>query len=236
MSAHLEKPKPGLAPAILIPLAIWVVFSVVATVFLVRGFQSYDDIIDDFARVESGQPATVDLRSSGGYRVWIERPVLDDDVRPPTTVTVEAADGTEVPVEREYSSTLSYNNGGDDGQAVHTFNIDEPGEYTITATAIDGQPARFAIGKGNPVSEAGKGLALFFGIGIVGFLIALILLIVMLVKRGRSKKRINQARFASAQQGYPAYGAPAAGYGAPGAYGSQGYGGQQGWGTPPPPR
>lgn len=235
MSAHLEKPKPGLAAAILIPLVIWVVFSVVATVFLVRGFQSYTDIIDDFARVESGQQATVSLKS-GGFRVWIERSALDEDVRPPTTVTVEAADGTPVQVDQyDLSTNLTYSDGDTEGQAVHTFNIDEPGDYTITATADDGQPAEFAIGKDNPVSEIGKGFALFFGIGIVGFLIALILLIVMLVKRGRSKKRITQARFAGAQQGYPAYGAQG-GYGAPGYGAPGGYGGQQGWGTPPPPR
>jgi hypothetical protein len=67
-------------------------------------------------------------------------------------------------------------------------------------------------------------------IGTVGFLIALILMIVLLVKRGRSKRRITQAAFQSGGYGggYPPQGG--------GGYPPQGGGGypQQPGGYPPP--
>lgn len=210
------KPKPS-GLLYLLPLAIWIGFSIVAVVLGVRGFAGYERTIDDFARIDSGSTATVDLKSSGGYRVWLERPGLDDDsLRPSTTVTVTAAGGAPVTVEAyDSSTTLSYSRDGRDAVAVHTFDVSRPGEHTITAAGEAGD--RFAIGQDNPITEGAKGAAYLVGLGTLGFVIAAIIAIVIAVKRGRSKKQIHQATMASA-------------YGSPSGYGGPSYGG------PPPPQ
>lgn len=223
MSVTLEKPKPGLAAALLIPFVIWVVASIVAVVFLVMGIQRAEDVYDDFARIDASTPTEVELTSTGGYRIWLERPGDDSSdfgITEAATATVTGPDGEDVPV-RTYSGSLEYN----DATAVLTFDIDEAGTYTIEADEAtfssdpSAGPARFAIGKGNPFAEAGKGILLMILIGTVGFVIALILMIVMLVKRGRSKRRITQASFQGGGYG--------GGYGAPGGYPQPG-------GYPPP--
>ena len=61
MSTVPPKPKPG-GLAFLIPVAIWIVFSVVATVLLVSNISRFNSIIDDFDRVRDGETATVALR------------------------------------------------------------------------------------------------------------------------------------------------------------------------------
>ena len=229
MSATLEKPKPGLAVALLIPFAIWVVASIVAVVFLVMGIQQAEDIADDFARVPDGQERSVELTSAGGYRIWIDESGGSDRFSPSATATIAGPDGQDVPV-RTYSGSLEYN----DLEAVLTFDAPEAGTYTITVTetGFDSGTSgtQFAIGKGNPFSEAGKGVLLMLLIGTVGFVIALIIMIVMLVKRGRSKRRITQASFSSGG----GYGS--GGYPPPGGYPQQpgGYPQQPG-GYPQPP-
>jgi len=232
MSALGVKPSPS-GVTYIIPAAIWALFSIAAVVIGIQQGAQYGSIIDDFARIESGRTETVELSSTGGYRVWLERPGVDSEtLRPPTTVTVMRG-GDEIAVEPYDSTTdLQYSSGSRDGIAVQTFNISEPGRYEITATADDGQPATFAIGRGNPLTQAGKGVAWFFGIGTLGFLIALVVFIVIAVKRGRSKRQIRQASFGGGfgGGGFGAPGPPA--YGAPGGYGSAAPGG---YGPPPSP-
>ena len=236
MTAPIAKPKPSLAAAILIPLLIWILFSIGAGYMAFRGFQDYTSAIDGFARIEPGTPTEVTLKSSGEYRVWAEFPQSESGVTPIAsgiTVTVVDADGNEVAVD-DYVGTLSYSDGDREGVAVSTFSIDEPGDHTITATvdAFANQPDRLAIGTANPLTEIGKGVLLMVVVGTVGFLIALILFIVMLVRRGRSKRALAPAYA-------PGYPAPA--YGAPGGYPPpqpgyppQGYGAPAAYPPPPP--
>jgi hypothetical protein len=240
MSSVPAKPKPG-GLAFLIPILIWIGFSIAAVVLAVQGVQRAEDAFDDFARLDSGVETTVDLRSTGGYRVWLERPGVDElSIAPPTNVTVTR--GEETITTEVYSGNLEYSSGGRDATAVWTFNVDEPGEYQITAEALDGQGGSFLVGKANPISEAAKGIGLMFLVGTIGFLIALIMIIVMLVKRSRSKKQIRQANLAAyGPQG--AYGSPG-GFGAappsygsppPPSYGAQPQAAPPAYGTPPPP-
>jgi len=218
MSATLEKPKPGLAAALLIPFLIWLVASIVAVVFAVMGFSRAEEVADDLARFPAGQDAQVELRSAGEYRIWLDRPGADADVGVSASGTVTGPDGEEVPV-ATYVGSLEWN----DLEAVLTFTAPEPGTYTFNVTEDDFSSSggtvpttdtEFAVGKDNPLSEVGKGFALMAIIGGLGFLIALILMIIMLVRRGRSKKRITQAAMQSGA--YGGYGAPGGGYGAPG--------------------
>ena len=230
MSTVPQKPKPS-GVAYLIPVGIWILFSIVAVLLLVMGISRVDDVVDDFARVDSGTSATVDLTSSGGYRIWLEQPGADEGLAPPSTVTVTGPDGQDVQVS-PYIGDLTYSLSGREGTAVYTFDAPSEGSYTITGEITDGSGGTFAIGKDNPLAEAGRGVLLMVVVGTVGFLIALVLFIVLAVKRGRSKRQIREANAAAYPPagGYPGggYGPPGGGYGQP----APSYGGQPGYGAP----
>lgn len=249
MSTVPPKPKPG-GLAFLIPVAIWLVFTVVATVLLVNGISRFGSIIDDFERVEEGETATVSL-DAGGHTIWLERPGIDDEFLYGGEVSVDivAPDDTEVPT-AVYDTDASYSSGGRDGTAALTFDAPVDGDYEVTPIVNDFGGGTIAIGTENPISALGIGFALFFGIGTIGFLIALVILIVLLVKRSRSRKQIraaNAAAFGYPQPGYAAAGGYAAGsyppssygvppgYAPPGAYPPPGGAAPPGVPGPPPP-
>lgn len=246
VSIEPQKPKPG-GLAFLIPVAIWIVSSIVAIVFVVMGVANSNSVIEDFARIDDGTTATVELKSAGGYRVWLERPGVDDSFLDPTADVTVTRDGDPITVER-YVGSLSYSGDGRDGEAIYTFNAPEAGEYEITGVVTDGEGGTFAVGKGNPPGEIARGFLLMFAIGTLGFLVALVILIVLFVKRGRSKRSIRQAAAGAYPQqgygppGYPPAGSAPPGYpqAAPGAPPAPGYGtppapgGPPVFGTPPP--
>lgn len=228
MSATLEKPKPGLALALLLPLAIWIAFSVVAVVLFFMAFQRAEDVADDLARVPAGEAAEVDLASAGDYRIWLERPGASEEFALSATAEITGPDGEAIPA-RDYDTNLEY----DDLSAVLTFEAPEAGTYTFTVTESGFSEStgdtQFAIGKANPVGELGKGAVFMVIVGAVGFVIALILMIILLVRRGRSKRRITQAAFGSGGYGPGGFGGPggypqtagnppAGGYPQPGGY------------------
>lgn len=249
MSTVPPKPKPG-GLAFLVPAVIWIVFSIVATVLLVNAISRQDDIIDDFVRVDDGEEATVTLEE-GGHTIWLERPGVDDELLYGSELDVEitAPDGSTVSTDI-YDTEATYSQGGRDGTAALTFDARVDGEYTIAPTVNDFRGGTIAIGTENPISALGIGFALFFGIGTIGFLIALVILIVLLVKRSRSRKQIraaNAAAFGYPQPGYAAAGGYAAGsyppssygvppgYAPPGAYPPPGGAAPPGVPGPPPP-
>lgn len=233
MSTVPQKPKPG-GLAFLFPILLWIVTSIVAVVILVLSFGRVDGVVDDYQRTPVGGSGTVTL-DAGEQRIFLERPGADEDIFATSgiTVTVTGPDGADITPDA-YLTDLDYSVGGRDGTAIYTFDAPSSGEYTIESTdGVNGQGGELAIGSENPLGPIGVGFALFFVIGGLGFLIALIILIVMLVKRSGSKKRIRAAQLQS--QGYGQQGYGQQGYGQPQqGYGQQGYG-QQGYGTPPPP-
>ncbi len=212
MSAQMEKPKPGLAVVIVVPLLIWILSGIAAVVLLVMGAASASNTYDDFARFPADTPTDIELTEAGGYRIWLVRDTYGTyDAY--ATATVTGPDDQDIPTS-DYVGGLDFN----DGTAVLTFNIDEPGVYTIEASPSDDLPAEFRVGKGNPFSEAGRGVLLFFLVGSIGFAVALILFIVLMVRRSRSRKRINQAYGGGFGGGYGGGYPPAGGYPQPGGY------------------
>lgn len=210
-SAPPQKPKPSLL-ALLIPLAIWIVFGIVAVAVAVVSISRADTIVDDFARVEPDTETTVALRSTGGYRIWLERDGVSDEVGDPDTTVTVTRDGEPISVER-YATDLDYAFGGREGTAIYTFDAPAEGEYVVSGQINDGGGGQFAVGKANPVGEAAKGILFMILIGTAGFLIFLVLGIILLVRRGRSKRRIRQS--------YP-----------PAGYPQHAHGQQQGGGQP----
>lgn len=201
MASSLQKPKPGVAAAILVPLGVWILFSAVAVVILIGGITSIEGTVDDFDRVAADDTGhEVDL-DAGDYRIFAEGPNANEEYfTPSVVVTVTDSAGNDVPT-GFYVGSLRYGAGGHEGTAVYTVDIPQDGTYTVTASSADGRVRNVALGTENPLATVGVAIALFFVVGGIGFLIALILLIVLLVKRGRSKKQIFQAQAAAYQQG-----------------------------------
>lgn len=214
-SPHLDRPKPGLAFCILVPIVIWLIPAIVAVGLFVRGFTSFQGTIDDFARVEVGEQADVQL-DTGDHRVWAESDGGDDSFYPSSvSMTIVSADGGDVVELEPYSvaSSLSYSDGSRHGEAVHTFEITEAGLYTVEVTTAAPTVERVAIGTENPVAITGRYILAGIAVGSIGFLLAIIALIVFLVRRSRSKRRLASAN---------------AGFGPPGSFGPPG-----GFGPPP---
>ncbi len=104
---------------------------------------------------------------------------------------------------------------------VSDFHLDQAGEYTVTTSGpSDGQ---VALGR-SPFSVLARGIGEAVLIGVLGFLVALIALIVLARKRGKAKRAMAPAltggygfgapgfapQYAAA--GYPGYGTPPTGY------------------------
>lgn len=241
MSSVPQKVKPSGAWYVL-PVVLLVVPAVIGTVMLVVSFGRYGDIIDDFQRVETGAPATVELEE-GSYTVWLERPGADSErvTRADLDITI-SRDGEQISTST-YVGSVTYSQTGRDGKALYTFRAPTSGTYQIDAFADPS--GTVAIGDENPIGAFGRGFAWFFGLGSLGFVVALITWIVLLVKRSGAKKRIRQANAAAyaAPGGYGGYAQSPYGQGYQqggydqGGYG-QGYPQQGGYdqgGYPPPP-
>lgn len=221
-SPHLARPKPGLAFCILVPFAIWLIPAIIAVGLFVYGVMASEDTVDDFARIEVGQEADVELET-GEYRVWAERDSSTETLFSSSVeVTIVAAAGGEPIVLESYGTSLTYDFGSRHGEAVSTFEIVEAGTYTVSVTSAAADVERVAIGTENPLATAGKYVVGGVVVGTIGFILAIIALIVFLVRRSRSKRRL-----ASAATGFGS-----GGFG-PGGYGPGPQAPPSGWGAPP---
>jgi len=242
VSSTPGKVKPS-GVAFLIPLVLWIIISIIAVGVMISGAAVADTTVENFARVEPGTSAVVNLKSDGGYRIFAEGPGVDGSISDPIlTVDIKGPDGQTVATE-SYIGELSYSNSGKEGTAVQTFDVPRAGDYTIswsqspTSTSSTPTATGIAIGKANPLSEAGKRIGLGIALGTLGFILAVIIAIVLLVKRSGSKKRQRNAGFGGPPGGGYGGPPPGGGYGGPppgGGYGGPPPGGG-GYGAPPPP-
>lgn len=200
----VQKPKPSVAAAILIPVAIWIVTSVIGGVFIVMGVQAVSSAVDDLERAPVGGDGQVELEA-GDQRVFLEGDGVNDIFGPDALIGITDPDGNAVDVELYGSGTsLTYDLGGHEGTATWTFDAPTDGTYTVNLQTSESAVEGVAIGKDNPVTAwVGMGV-IGIAIGSIGFLIAIVVLIIMLVRRGRSKKRLAPAPGSYPPPGYQA--------------------------------
>jgi hypothetical protein len=230
-SATAPKPsKTGIVWAIV----IFAVTAVVGIVLIVLGVLAVRGTLDDFERVDSGQDITVRL-GTGTFDVWAGETsgrrsrIADMDIR------ITDPDGDDVSYLSYDSVTQTFESGDEYYEKVGSFDVTSdgahrPGPYEIEVVGPPSTTAR--IGQ-VPVAK----LVLLFGGGIViggiGFVVALVIFIVALVRRSRVRRAA-----AGPPPGYgapPGYGGPPP-YGAPPGYGTPpGHGGPPGYGAPPAP-
>jgi hypothetical protein len=236
---------------------IAVVGVIVAVVVLVVGMAAYVDRIDEFDRADLPATLDVEITDTGGYSIYHEydgaygdgfsRFVSDPDV----SVTDPA--GEAVDLDR-YSSSVTYEASGHEGEGLYTFDAEVPGTYEVTASGEPGSGVAVGrgVGRGLVASIAGS-----LAIGFVAVVAGAVIAIVVGVKRSQNRRALRPAPGFGGWGSPPGPGAPAgygpgpmgygrgpAGYGAgPGGYGAglagpaapRQYGQQQPPPPPPPP-
>jgi hypothetical protein len=195
---------PPSVPTKIKPSGAWYVLVVVLlaasgislVVGLFLGVVRVSDRAENFYRFEAptaadGEP--IEVSKPGTYVVYYEEPSENqtgDLVSPPMTVAVTAADGTPVPVEEaegEFSFDVDFDSGeGRAGVGVATFDAPAAGGYVVV---IDSDEGPFEVAIGESLSGVFLAtMALTAAIAGALFLIALVLWIVLLRKRGKAKR------------------------------------------------
>lgn len=188
----------------------------VAIVLFVRTYTNWVDRIENFDRVDVPGEGTVTLDGTGGYTIYHEYPGANETFFGPNVfdIALTAPNGSNVEL-RDYTSSVTYANGSEEGRALFSFTADEPGDYVLSA---DGDFSTLAVGRGvgrGVVSGIAGGVAA----GFVGVLAGIVIAVVVAVRRGRERRR---------QRGFvpppPGAGMPYGTYGAAGMPGPPGFG------------
>ncbi|MFG1790393.1 hypothetical protein [Nocardia sp. NPDC049149] len=181
------------APQRITPSGWWFVFGALlivgglvgGVVLGVLGFVGMAGKVDDLQRVPVPGTGTVQLTETGGYTVNFEYPGASAHGFP-GRITTSITDPSGAAVQlQEYSANVTYTFGKHEGRAAFSFTVNTPGTYRVTTT---GGPATAAIGRGFGTSLAGS-LVGACALGFGGLVLGVIALIVVGVKRGRSKRR-----------------------------------------------
>ena len=227
-TAPVRKPK---WTGIIWSIVIFVVTAIVGIVMIVIGVTTIVGAINDFKVVSVPGESTVQL---GNGEQWIFVGSADSRRVDASDVDVVVLDPSGDPVPVRLDSSQSANNNNNDFESLGRFDADVEGRYTIQTSGPTAAEVR--VGK-IPFAKIGLLIGAGIGIGAVGFLVALIILIVALVRRSRAKKAMNSSSNWGPPQppGAAPYGQPGPQqYGQPGPQQYGPPGGQQ-WGGPPPP-
>lgn len=170
-------PKAGFIAA---PI-VFVVAAIVGIVMIISSFVVLANMITGFETVSAGSSTTMQL-SKGEWWVIGQGPtsMATQQVR----VLVEDPDGNIV-APKSSSDSYSASSDGLKYQSLGSFDVPSPGSYTVSVDGPSGTGA--SLGR---ISLTGF-IGLLVGgivIGVLGFVIAAVLLIVTLVRRGRAKR------------------------------------------------
>jgi hypothetical protein len=217
-------PPPGGQPRLRgrIPLRLALIFGVVGIALAIAGgaviaTKSFSQV-DGFSRVDiAAHNGVARFASAGNYLAYYEAPGASSLKKqiPLPLIALRSPSGQTQQLETLYggqprdtlrlTSTLSYDYHGHSGTAIYQFRVPEAGTYQVlveSSTAPAGSDVAFG-------KSIGKSLALGAGMlapGVLLVLVAIILLIVGLVQRSSSRKRLAamQNQYGSS----PGYGYP----------------------------
>lgn len=175
---------------------------VIAVVIGVRAAVTYSDRIDGFERVDVPGVDTV-LLESGGHTIYHEYAGAGDEFgfSPSVSVSVAAPDGSAVELD-DYTGSFTYGTTDHEGEALFTFDAEEPGDYTVRVEGESG--SEIAVGRGLASGLfAGIAGALVAGFG--GVVAGIIIAIVVAVKRSgaRTRRQLALVRGGWAPPGTP---------------------------------
>lgn len=122
--------------------AVALVGIVATVVWIVTGVGGISDQVDDFQRVPVGGEETITLGETGGYTIYYENGDPGDVDVNVNVIGPGIGSGSL----GDYDGTLTYTAGGRSGRAVLTLRVDQPGTFTVRATAPD-EEGQIAIGR-----------------------------------------------------------------------------------------
>ena len=192
-------------------LGIFLVTAVIGGVLFVLGIRQLVDDIDGSQRISA--PGQDDLQLETGD-AWVFASVPFGSAEDLVNVRITDPNGATQTLSQETIPTSSANTDGEQFVPLGFFSVDTPGTYRFEIEAPEGTDVRVGT------LALGKMLGFIFGgigVGFIGFVIALILLIVTLVRRGSRKKQQRAAAYGAG--GYP--GASGPGYAPTPGYGPQ---------------
>lgn len=233
------------SPAPVVLGALVLLASIVVGLLLLTRFATIAraDRVRDFARfyVDGGAAGDVDVTATGLYTIYYEFEGdvdVDGDVEavdaaadPPEDLEIEVTDDRDDEVGvRRLRQQFEYEASGRRGVPVAQVELDEPGEYVVSATGGE-EPYAISIGRGiidqDLSADGAKRAGLL--VLVIGAPLGLALLLWGLARNSRARRRPGGRPPGGAPAGY---GAAPSGWGAPPAWGGAP---PSGWGAPAPP-
>ena len=173
---------------------ILILGGVAAIVLMIGGLSS---VTEGMQHVDIPGSATIQVDKPGLQALFYEERGAMEAVAPlALEVRITAVAGGEaVPIDAEYN-TVTYNMNGVSGRKWGEANFPAAGAYLVeTRVPIGTSAGELAIG-GNAGEKIVGSLIGFFGIGFVSFILCVVVMIVVLVKRINYRKRLTQQMYA----------------------------------------
>lgn len=159
---------------------------------IVASVSQYSDEVDSMDRIDVPGEAALELEA-GEYTVYYETDngiYLDPDI----DVDITGPDGADVPVTRK-ADTDAYVTGRHEGEAIYTFDAPEPGTYQFVVGEEEGvtrdRDGNIAVGEGPGILNMVGRIVLGVAIAFVGMVAGIVIVIVVGIKRGKNKRRLN---------------------------------------------
>ena len=166
-------------------------------------YSGVKDLVDgkSYAMPVSEQPVQLDSTSGG---IWIKS---DSSITFPSTVKLTGRDGKTYTISKSTSNTSTNSSGNTQVEYFNDYDVAATGPYTLGSTGGAGD----LVLTDSTFRDFGRSALLGFGIGILAILVAIIMFIVVLVRRSSNKKKMN-----AGQPFQGGYGGPMPGGGQPG--------------------
>jgi hypothetical protein len=178
-------------------LGIFLVTAIAGAVLIALGISSIVDEIDDFQRIDV--PADTEVRLEEGDN-WVFAGADSTASADQVEVTVTAPDGTVLNVITDDFTGAETSTDGQQFSPLGFIEVEQAGTFRFVTEGPPGSTVRVGT------LELGRIVGLLVGgaaVGGIGFLLAMILLIVTLVRRGSAKKRQRAAAYAGSYPGGP---------------------------------
>jgi hypothetical protein len=178
---------------------ILVVGCIAAVVVMVAGISS---VTEGMQHVDIPGSATIQVDKPGPMPIFYEERGTMEAVAPlALEVRITPVAGTEsVPIDAAFTK-VTYNLNGVSGRKWGEANFPSAGAYTVeTKVPLGTTAGQLAIG-GNAGEKIAGSLIGFFGLGFGSFVVCVICMIVVLVKRMGYRKRMMQQQYGAIPQG-----------------------------------
>ncbi|GAA0979287.1 hypothetical protein GCM10009555_043740 [Acrocarpospora macrocephala] len=180
-------PRPPIRPRVLWIVLSWVLFLVLLVVGIAGFAGSIFSTINDAApttTLSSGETVTVQLNPADKPAIWAAANQATD-----VECQVQGADPSQKPTLTQPTVSQNLTVNGDNWELLFKVGVPAAGQYQVNCV---GEGVKFGVGKelasGEAAATVGGGLAML-ALPILGFLFAVVVTIVVLVKRSGARKR-----------------------------------------------